>query len=269
MWDPGAALHHRRAGRAGLPLLVSRGAVARGAGQGVQRLSGDATRSPGSCRPGSCSAPRPSWKECGGQPFEIPPTERMAAHRPDAALHPRLCGPGGRPGRAGVGLSQPGAQRLRRRRAGKRAQALFGDRHGAAAADHARSADADLVRRSIRQHGAAYNAGLGFYAYLRFHVDSTKFRRWNMDPAVAARMPADRPSRGYRERSASRCRRSSSSRCSRQRRRCPPPAPVAAAAARRLQRAATASQHVERNALVLLMCNTISAPAKRGRSNGF
>ena len=39
------------------------------------------------------------------------------------------------------------------------------------------------------EHGAAYNAGLGFYAYLRFHVDSTKFRRWNMDPAVAAECP--------------------------------------------------------------------------------
>ena len=35
-----------------------------------------------------------------------------------------------------------------------------------------------------------YNAGLGFYAYLRFHIDSTKFRRWNMDPAVAAICPA-------------------------------------------------------------------------------
>ena len=39
------------------------------------------------------------------------------------------------------------------------------------------------------EHGAAYQAGLGFYAYLRFHVDSTKFRRWNMDPAVAAECP--------------------------------------------------------------------------------
>jgi hypothetical protein len=39
------------------------------------------------------------------------------------------------------------------------------------------------------EHGAAYNAGLGFYAYLRFHVDSTKYRRWNMDPAVAADCP--------------------------------------------------------------------------------
>src|SRR5205814_3172207 len=42
---------------------------------------------------------------------------------------------------------------------------------------------------SHSEHGAAYNAGLGFYAYLRFHVDSTKFRRWNMDPAVAAECP--------------------------------------------------------------------------------
>jgi len=39
------------------------------------------------------------------------------------------------------------------------------------------------------KHGADYNAGLGFYAYLRFHVDSTKYRRWNMDPAVAAECP--------------------------------------------------------------------------------
>jgi hypothetical protein len=40
------------------------------------------------------------------------------------------------------------------------------------------------------EHGAQYNAGLGFYAYLRFHVDSMKYRRWNMDPAVAAECPA-------------------------------------------------------------------------------
>ena len=39
------------------------------------------------------------------------------------------------------------------------------------------------------EHGGPYNAGLGFYAYLRFHVDSMKYRRWNMDPAVAAECP--------------------------------------------------------------------------------
>jgi hypothetical protein len=49
-----------------------------------------------------------------------------------------------------------------------------------------------LMRRLCGIHteyGNAYKAGLGFYAYLRFHVDSTKFRRWNMDPAVAAECP--------------------------------------------------------------------------------
>jgi len=39
------------------------------------------------------------------------------------------------------------------------------------------------------EYGGPYNAGLGFYAYLRFHVDSTKYRRWNMDPAVAQDCP--------------------------------------------------------------------------------
>ena len=48
--------------------------------------------------------------------------------------------------------------------------------------------------------------GLGFYAYLRFHVDSTKFRRWNMDPAVAAECPPIVHPEDI-ARSASRCRR--------------------------------------------------------------
>jgi hypothetical protein len=49
-----------------------------------------------------------------------------------------------------------------------------------------------LMRKLCGVHtefGGPYNAGLGFYAYLRFHVDSTKFRRWNMDPAVAQECP--------------------------------------------------------------------------------
>ena len=39
------------------------------------------------------------------------------------------------------------------------------------------------------RRGPDYQVGLGFYAFLRFHVDSSKFRRWNMDPAVAAQCP--------------------------------------------------------------------------------
>jgi hypothetical protein len=35
------------------------------------------------------------------------------------------------------------------------------------------------------QRGPEYATGLGFYAFLRFHIDSTKFRRWGTDPAAA------------------------------------------------------------------------------------
>jgi hypothetical protein len=37
--------------------------------------------------------------------------------------------------------------------------------------------------------GPDYGVGLGFYAFLRFHVDTTKFRRWTRDPAVANQCP--------------------------------------------------------------------------------
>ena len=84
---------------------------------------------------------------------------------------------------------QPVAQRLRRRRARERAHARFRGRPGAVEADRPRDADADASAPPIRSTARPYNAGLGFYAYLRFHIDSTKYRRWNMDPAVAAECP--------------------------------------------------------------------------------
>ena len=51
----------------------------------------------------------------------------------------------------------------------------------------------DLMRRLCAVHGRrglAYEVGLGFYAFMRFHVDTSKYRRWNMDPAVATHCPA-------------------------------------------------------------------------------
>ncbi|MEO5972858.1 MAG: hypothetical protein ABIP91_05805 [Sphingomicrobium sp.] len=42
----------------------------------------------------------------------------------------------------------------------------------------------DLMRTLCRVHarrGLDYGVGLGFYAYLRFHVDTTKYRRWGAD----------------------------------------------------------------------------------------
>jgi hypothetical protein len=40
-----------------------------------------------------------------------------------------------------------------------------------------------------RARGEPYAAGLGFYVGLRFHIDSRRFRRWGVDPAVEATCP--------------------------------------------------------------------------------
>ena len=40
-----------------------------------------------------------------------------------------------------------------------------------------------------RQKGEPYAAGLGFYVGLRFHIDSRRFRRWGVEPAVEANCP--------------------------------------------------------------------------------
>jgi hypothetical protein len=129
-----------------------------------------------------------SWQSCGAQPFEIPPTEQwphiiqtlryirdyvIPALGPVEAVstyrNPSLnvCA-GGAPESAHKSYSAIDMVPLRPMTREAMMHALCGD--------HSR-------------HGAAYAAGLGFYAFMRFHVDSQKFRRWNMDPAVAAQCP--------------------------------------------------------------------------------
>ena len=63
-----------------------------GAGQSVQRLSRQ-NQVAGILPTWTLLRTATSWQECGGQPFEVPPRERMAAHGPDPALRPRLCDP--------------------------------------------------------------------------------------------------------------------------------------------------------------------------------
>lgn len=129
-----------------------------------------------------------SWQRCGAQPFEIPPTdewphivntlryirdyvipalgpvEPVSAYR-NPALN--VCA-GGAPESAHKLYSAIDMVPLRPITREAMMRTLCGD-------------------HSL--HGADYHAGLGFYAFMRFHVDSTKFRRWNMDPAVAAECP--------------------------------------------------------------------------------
>jgi hypothetical protein len=130
-----------------------------------------------------------AWKECGGQPFEIPPTSEWP-HIVQTLryIHDYVI--------PAVGPVEPVS--------GYRNPSLNQCAGGAPESAHKHYSAVDLVPLrpmtreqlmtslcvSHSQHGAQYNAGLGFYAYLRFHIDSTKFRRWNMDPAVAAICPA-------------------------------------------------------------------------------
>ena len=54
----------------------------------------------------------------------------------------------------------------------------------------------DLMRTLCAVHarrGLDYGVGLGFYAFLRFHVDTTKFRRWGADAGSATCPPIIHP----------------------------------------------------------------------------
>ena len=129
-----------------------------------------------------------SWQSCGAQPFEVPPPEEW----PHVVQTLRYINDYVIPE---VGPVEPVS--------GYRNPALNVCAGGAPDSAHKQYSAIDMVplrpisRQAMMralcsghsQHGAAYHAGLGFYAFMRFHVDSTKFRRWNMDPAVAADCP--------------------------------------------------------------------------------
>jgi hypothetical protein len=129
-----------------------------------------------------------SWFKCGAQPFEVPPTtewphivqtlryvrdyvvpavgpvEPVSAYRNP---HLNICA-GGAPESAHKHYSAVDLVPLR---------------------PTTREA---LMRTMCAVHGRRgldYEVGLGFYAFIRFHVDTTKYRRWNMDPAVADQCP--------------------------------------------------------------------------------
>jgi hypothetical protein len=129
-----------------------------------------------------------AWKDCGGQPFEVAPTtEWPHIVQTLRYIHDYVI--------PEVGPVEPVS--------GYRNPALNQCAGGAPESAHKHYSAIDLVplkpitRETLMktlctghsEHGAPYSAGLGFYAYLRFHIDSTKFRRWNMDPAVAAECP--------------------------------------------------------------------------------
>jgi hypothetical protein len=129
-----------------------------------------------------------SWQKCAGQPFEIPPTSdwphivQTLRYVRDYVI-------------PAVGPVEPVS--------GYRNPVLNLCAGGAPESAHKHYSAIDLVplrptsRESLMRtlcavhgrRGPDYEVGLGFYAFLRFHVDTTRYRRWNTDPAVADECP--------------------------------------------------------------------------------
>jgi hypothetical protein len=129
-----------------------------------------------------------AWQECGQQPFEVPPSEEWP-HIVQTLRYVRdYVVPVIGPVEAVSVYRNPELNKC----AG-----------GAPESAHKLDSAIDMVplkpitRAALikslcdehTKYGGPYGAGLGFYAYLRFHVDSMKFRRWNMDPEVLALCP--------------------------------------------------------------------------------
>ncbi|HEX8526186.1 hypothetical protein [Allosphingosinicella sp.] len=117
------------------------------------------------------------WRQCGGPPFEIPPPR----HWPGMAHTLRFIRDHVRPVLGPVEAVS-----------GYRNEALNACAQGSATSAHRDYFALDLVPvRPIgrgelfrilcsvhARHGPASGAGLGFYAFQRFHIDTRSFRRW-------------------------------------------------------------------------------------------
>jgi hypothetical protein len=117
------------------------------------------------------------WRQCGGQPFEVPPL----AHWPGMANTLRFIRDHVRPAIGPVEAVS-----------GYRNPALnicAGGSSGSAHKDYFALdliplqpvTRLDLMRRLCAMHareGEGGKAGLGFYAFLRFHIDTRGYRRW-------------------------------------------------------------------------------------------
>ena len=121
-----------------------------------------------------------SWQRCGAQPFEVPPVEEW----PNIVQTLRYINDYVVPAIGPVEAVSAYRNPLLNSCAG-----------GAPASAHRHYSAIDMVplRPMTREQlmrtlctaharrGPDYGVGLGFYAFMRFHVDTTKFRRWGAD----------------------------------------------------------------------------------------
>jgi len=133
-----------------------------------------------------------SWHKCGAQPFEVPPVSEWPHVVQTLRYINDYVIPAVGPVEAVSAYRNPSLNYC----AG-----------GAPESAHKHYSAVDLVplRATTREQlmhtlcavharrGLPYGVGLGFYAFLRFHVDTTKFRRWGADPQTTTCPPIIRP----------------------------------------------------------------------------
>lgn len=121
-----------------------------------------------------------SWQRCGAQPFEVPPVEEWPNIVQTLRYINDYVVPTVGPVEAVSAYRNP---------------SLNSCAGGAPASAHRHYSAIDMVplRPMTREalmatlctaharRGPSYGVGLGFYAFMRFHVDTTKFRRWGAD----------------------------------------------------------------------------------------
>ena len=133
-----------------------------------------------------------SWHRCGSEPFEVPPVHEWP-HLVQTLRYIRYFVV------PAIGPVEPVS--------GYRNPHLNVCAGGAPESAHKSYSAIDLVplRPTTReqlmrtlcavhaQRGTDYQVGLGFYSFLRFHVDTTKFRRWGTDATSPDCPPIIRP----------------------------------------------------------------------------
>jgi hypothetical protein len=117
------------------------------------------------------------WRQCAGPPFEIPPPQ----HWPGMAKTLRFIRghirPAIGPVEAVSGYRNPALNQC----AGGSANSAHKDYFALDLIPLRPIERGELMRRLCSVHaraGPAAEAGLGFYTYLRFHIDTKSFRRW-------------------------------------------------------------------------------------------
>ncbi len=133
-----------------------------------------------------------SWQRCGSAPFEVPPTSEWPHIVQTLRYINDYVIPTVGPVEAVSGYRNPVLNVC----AGGAPQSAHKHYSAIDLVPLRQTTREELMRKLCAVHsrrGTDYSVGLGFYAFLRFHVDTTKYRRWGADPNVASCPPIIKP----------------------------------------------------------------------------